>query len=347
MNRRLTFAYPGDLNLKTGGYAYDRELIAGLRALGWEIDLLALGDGFPSPSGETLRLAEEKLSSVSDGELLVIDGLAFGVLDGWAVANHDRLGIIALVHHPLALETGIAGDARDALLASERDALAVARHVVVTSNATAREVATLFGVDPTRITTALPGTKNGRPSTSNGIVPHILAVGTLIERKGHDILVDALKSIEHLEWRTSIVGSRTLDPVTSLSLEKRIAEHDLQSRITLCGEVEDTRSLMADADIFALASRYEGYGMVFAEALAQGLPIVACRAGAIPEVVPEEAGFLVAVDDVTAFAQALETLILDPKMRALKAEGSARAGQKLPGWEETAQAVSKLLETLK
>lgn len=347
MNRRLTFACPGDLNLKTGGYAYDRELIAGLRARGWEIDLLALGDGFPSPSEETLRLAEDKLSSVSDGEVLIIDGLAFGVLDDWAAANRDRLRIVALVHHPLALETGIAADAREALLTSERDALAVARHVVVTSNATAREVATLFEIAPTRITTALPGTKSGLPSTSNGVVPHILAVGTLIARKGHDILIDALKSIEHLEWRTSIVGSRTLDPVTSLSLEKRITDHGLQSRITLCGEVEDTRSLMADADIFALASRYEGYGMVFAEALAQGLPIVACRAGAIPEVVPEEAGFLVAVDDVTAFAQALETLILDPKMRALKAEGSLRAGQKLPRWEETAETVSKLLETLK
>lgn len=347
MNRRLTFAYPGDLNLKTGGYAYDRELIAGLRARGWEIDLLALGDGFPSPSEKTLRLAEDKLSSVSDGELLVIDGLAFGVLDDWAAANRDRLRIVALVHHPLALETGIAGEARDALLASERGALAVARHVVVTSNATAREVATLFEIAPTRITTALPGTKNGLPSTSNGVVPHILAVGTLIARKGHDILIDALKSIEHLEWRTSIVGSRMLDPVTSLSLEKRITDHGLQSRITLCGEVEDTRSLMADADIFALASRYEGYGMVFAEALAQGLPIVACRAGAIPEVVPEEAGFLVAVDDVTAFAQALEALILDPKMRALKAQGSLRAGQKLPRWEEAAETVSKLLETLK
>lgn len=346
MSRRLTFAYPGDLQLKTGGYAYDRQLIAGLRDLGWTVDLLALGDGFPSPSATVLRSAEEKLSTVSDGDVIIIDGLAFGVLNRWAAGNRGRLNVIALVHHPLALETGIGESERSALLTSERQALSFARHVVVTSSATARDVARLFDIAPNQITTAPPGTNDGLPPAADSPVPHILAVGTLIQRKGHDILIDALKAIEHLDWRASIVGSRTLDPVTTLALEKQIIAYGLQARITLCGEVEDSRSMMATAHIFALASRYEGYGMVFAEALAQGLPIVACRAGAIPEVVPQEAGFLVPVDDVAAFAQALETLILQPDLRAQKAAGSARAAKNLPSWKQTAETLSKLLETL-
>ncbi|WP_319532021.1 glycosyltransferase family 4 protein [uncultured Cohaesibacter sp.] len=344
MRRKLTFAYPGDLNLKTGGYGYDRAMIAGLKALGWDVDLLALGDGFPAPEASIKREAERLLSALPDGLLVMIDGLAFGILDQWAEREAHRLCIVALVHHPLALESGLGEETQDRLRSSERKALAATRHVVVTSPNTGRELVARFEVPADKVTIALPGTERAPVSSCNGSPPHILSIGTLIPRKGHDVLINALKRIEDLSWTATIVGSKSLHPATTNALQAQIADLGLAERVLLHGECDDVRAFLACADIFALASRYEGYGMVFAEALSQGVPVVACNAGAIPDVVPEDAGLLVPVDDVEAFANALRSLLEDKALHQHMALGARRAGEALPGWDDTSRIISSALE---
>ncbi len=346
MNRAVTFAFPGRLDLNTGGYAYDRRLIDGLRALGFTVDLLALGEGFPSPDAKALAGAEARLSALPKDSLLLIDGLAFGVLDAWAEREAMRLRIVALVHHPLALETGLSERARARLWQSETRALTATRHVVVTSPMTARTLAEDYGVAPEAITVALPGTDPAPIATSGNRPPHIVSIGTLTRRKGHDILLAALKRIETLDWRATIVGSRDLDPATAGSLLAQAAELGLLQRVVFTGECPDTRTILATGDVFALASRYEGYGMVFAEALSQGLPIVACAAGAVSEVVPETAGILVPVDETQAFAAALARLLTDPAERQARAAAALKAGRALPGWPETARRVAAVLENV-
>ncbi|AJY45906.1 glycosyltransferase family 4 protein [Martelella endophytica] len=342
----LVFAYPGDLSLRTGGYGYDRRLIATFEAEGWQVRLLPLGDGFPAPTDATRRAAEEALSSLADGQLVMIDGLAFGVLDDFAAREAGRLRLVALVHHPLALETGLGPDEAMALRRSETRALEHVRHIVVTSPETARELETGFGVGRDRITVAVPGTDPAPQAAGSGGVPHILSIGSLTRRKGHDILIAALKQIEDLDWTATIAGSRDLDPKAAAALDRQIGEAGLSGRVRLVGAVEDTDALYAGADVFALASRYEGYGMVFAEALARGLPIVACRAGAVPDVVPQTAGTLVPVDDVSAFADALRSLLSDHDLRRSKAAGARAAGARLPDWRETGKIVSQMLERI-
>jgi len=346
LSQNITFAYPGNLSLNTGGYAYDRRVIAGLLESGWSVQRLSLGEGFPAPSPEMKREAERRLSALPDGGLVIIDGLAFGVLDEWAEREARRLRIVALVHHPLALETGLDSTQQSRFHDCERHALSFARHVIVTSPMTARELEAHYGVHPHQITVAIPGTDPAPIATGNGDPPHIISIGTLTPRKGHDVLVSALKAMEHLPWRATIIGSQTLNPETATLLRRQVEALGLADRISLAGECDDTRALLAGADIFALASRFEGYGMVFAEALSQGLPIIACRTGAIPEVVPEDAGLLVPVDDVGAFAQALHSLLTDKTLRRAKAEAARRAGAQLPGWTTTVDIISTALRAL-
>lgn len=336
----LVFAYPGDLDLLTGGYAYDRRLIVGLRDLGWQVELLPLGDGFPFPTPEVKARAEQRLSALPHDTLLMIDGLAFGVLDEWSMTSHAR--IVALVHHPLALE-GHDAETGAKLRASETMALKAARHVIVTSPQTAQGLTAGFGVAASRITTAVPGTDRAAMAKGDNDPPHILSVGTMIRRKGHDVLLSALEMVADLPWRATILGSQTLDPATAQAIAQQAA--GLGDRVTLLGQTPDVRQMMATADIFALASRYEGYGMVFAEAMSQGLPVIACHAGAVPDVVPDTAGILTPPDDVDAFAAALRRLLTDDALRRSLAKGAAEAGAALPDWAETARLVAGVLKT--
>lgn len=347
MKLRLTFAYPGNLELRTGGYGYDREIIKGLRELGWQVDLLALGDGFPSPSQDVLREAEQRLSALENDTLVIIDGLAFGVMDDWAKREAARLDIVALVHHPLALETGLSEAQQAPLRQSEKAALAATRHVFVTSPMTSAELTKNFAVPAEKITVAVPGTaKPVSKSKAQNDVPQILSVGSLTKRKGYDVLIAALAKVSDLPWQTTIIGSPHLDPAVATALADQIQKLELSDRIILAGESDSLAPAYAQAEIFALASRYEGYGMVFAEALSHSLPIIACKAGAVPDVVPSDAGFLLPVDDVNAIASALRMLLSDPQERARRAEAAGRAGALLPGWADTSKIISDTLKEL-
>lgn len=346
MRRSLVFAYPGDIMTKTGGYAYDRKILSELRAAGWAINMLPLGPGFPFPRERDLQSAQALVAALPDNTLVLADGLAFGVLHEVAERERERLRIVALVHHPLALETGLDPADRMRFEVSERLALKYTRHVFVTSSMTGKTLENAYGVLPSQITVVVPGTETADRARGDGGVAHIVSVGSLTPRKGHDVLLRALARIIDLPWKATIVGSDRMDAATVRLLANLSKELDLTDRVTFAGEVEDVGAILQSGDIFALASRYEGYGMVFAEAQTHGLPIVACRAGAVPDVVPQSAGILVAPDNVMAFAEGLRELLQNEALRAEMAEASFCAGQLLPSWPQSASIMSKRLEEI-
>jgi len=347
--KRFAFAVPGDLATPTGGYAYDRRMIAELGHLGWQVDLLNLGEGFPCPTEATRTTARTRLLATPADRIIVVDGLALGVLPETASLLAGRNPLLALVHHPLALEQGLSVEQAGALHASERAALAAVQGIVVTSAATARLVASDYGVPAERIMVARPGSDPAplAQGSQDGVV-RLLSVGAVVPRKGFDVLIAALTTLADLPWRLTIAGDRTRDRSAAARLDADIARHALGNRIAVLGAVSAQRlaELYAEADVFVLASYFEGYGMAYAEAVAHGLPVIGTSAGAIADTVPPEAGLLVAPGDIPALALALRRVIGDADLRRCLAGAARAAAPQFPTWRQSAEVFARALETL-
>jgi glycosyltransferase involved in cell wall biosynthesis len=343
--RQVFFAVPGDLATPTGGYRYDRRIIAELPALGWGAEVVNLGDGFPYPTADTRATACVRLSALARGRPVVIDGLAFGVLPDAAEALRASHSLVALVHHPLALESGLSATESASLHASERSALGCARHVIATSATVARLLVEHYGVPSGTVSVVEPGTDRVSTAPRNGAgVVKLLAVGSVIPRKGYDILIAALARLRHLPWQLVIAGDCGRSPQTYRQVKGEIGRLGLAERVSLLGAVafDELAPLYASADLFVLPSRFEGYGMAYAEAIAHGVPVVGTTAGAIPDTVPAAAGVLVAPDDIEALAVALQRVIENPADRERLAAG-ARAAT-FPSWPQQAALFARLLE---
>ena len=107
--------------------------------------------------------------------------------------------------------------------------------------------------------------------------------------------------------------------------------------IVVSGCVDDAAldAAYASADLFVLPSRYEGYGIVYAEALAFGLPVVACDVGPVPRLVGAEAALLVPPGDMEALSEALDRLLEDSALRRRMSAAAVRRAAGLPRWEDT------------
>jgi glycosyltransferase involved in cell wall biosynthesis len=336
----IVFAIPGDIDLPTGGYVYDRRVLALLPSFGVTPKHLALPGSFPDPTPADLKTAARLLAKTAPAAPLLIDGLAYGALPADLILALDRR-IMALVHHPLCLETGLSPERQAVLHASEKAALALAERVICTSPVTARTLMADFGVPEDKIVVAEPGT-DPAPKASGTIMPmQLLAVGAVSTRKGFPILIRALEPLSALDWRLTIAGSLERDAAVVAELKHVLADSGLQDRVRLTGAVvPDTLAAFYDsADIFVMPSLYEGYGMVLAEAMARGLAILCTTGGAAAETVPDAAAIKVPPGDAQAFSAGLKTLLTDRKLRRRLEAASWNAGRKLPTWHETARRI--------
>lgn len=344
----LHFLLPGDPATRTGGFIYDACMIARLRAAGRTVTVHALPDDFPFPSETTLARAERVLAALPEDATVVLDGLALGAMPALAERHAGRLRLIALVHHPLAKETGLSAAQSAALFESERAALAAARGVITSSAQTARSLED-YGVAAARVRVAVPGVEPAPLARgSAGKDPTLLCVASLVPRKGHIVLLEALARLRDRPWCLVCVGSTDRHPATAEAVARRARTLGLSERVAVLGELDgDALDAAYDAaDLFVLASHYEGYGMVFAEALMRGLPVIACRGGATAETLPADAALLVPAGDPEALAGALARAIDEPALRRDLAAGARRARDALPSWEAAGAGFGAALDAL-
>jgi len=355
---RLHLIVPGALDQRTGGYLYDARVAEGLEARGWNVVVHELEGRFPPApedadgAGSAAEALDRDLASCPEGATVVVDGLALGGLPKVASRHAPRFHLLALVHHPLADETGLEASERRRLRGLESGALAACDGVIVTSDFTAGRVVEM-GVPRELVRAVPPGTEPAPPARGPdpGEPPRLLCVATVVPRKGHDVLVEALAGLRDRRWSCLCVGSLDRDPSWAAEIQRRVRAEGLEERIHFVGEkgAEALDALYDGASLFVLPSRYEGYGMALTESLARGLPVVSTTGGAIPHTVPAGAGVLVPPGDAGALAAALDEL-LDPvggsARLARLSEAALRRSRELPTWDETVEGFGRAVREL-
>lgn len=345
MSGSCCFVVAGSPAQLTGGYLYDARIAAGLSALGWQVQTRGLEGRFPRPDARAREAFAECLAAQPDGACVVLDGLVFGGLPELAEPHAGRLDLIALVHHPLAEETGISREQQVHFRASERAALALTRRVIVTSRFTARQLAD-YAVPAERIRVVEPGVDPSPLATADHTPPNLLCVASITPRKGHTVLVEALARLRDLPWSCTLVGSTARDAAHAQTVMTAITAAGLDERITLAGEMspEHLRAHWLAADLFVLPSFFEGYGMVVTEAIAYGLPVLTTTGGALAETLPVGAGVQVPPGDADALGAALARLLRDPAERGGLREGARAARDRLCDWTAASRAFADALE---
>jgi glycosyltransferase involved in cell wall biosynthesis len=334
MRHEIAFVVPGRLDQLTGGYLFERHIVEGLRARGRSLRVIELAAHDPTTNAAMI-------AALPDGTKTVVDGLALANLGQVFTAEAPRLRLIAFVHGPLAQETGLAAAEAQRAARQEAELLSRACGILCPSRRTAAAVAA-YNISSERIAVVPPGTaRPARPlARRRRPVRSLLCVANLVPRKGHTLLVEALAKLRELDWRLTCIGSLNRHRATARSVRRRILAAGLGGRITLTGEWPPQKVAQAyrEADAFVLPSFHEGYGMVYAEAMVHGLPVIATTAGAIPETVPHQAGLLVPPGDPLALARALRRVISEPAFAAHLVAGARAAGTLLPSWPQATAA---------
>ena len=342
---QAVFAIPGDKDRKTGGFFYEATVLRGLNEAGLETEHLQLPDSFPNPTPQDMATTLAALRAIPKARPIILDGLVFGAIDPEGLAQ-VKAPVIAMIHHPLGLETGLSPERAAFLRANEAAALQHVAHTIVPSAHTARILVQDFGANSEQISVASPGFERPVVCRVPALPPLILSVGLLTARKGHDVLLDALAQLTDLAWRAVIVG-RAHDVDVARTLRARRDQLGLVDRVDFAGELDDV--VLVDhfnaAHIFALATRYEGYGMVLSEAMLFGLPIVTCNAGAVPDTVGD-AGILTQPDDPKAFANAIRGLLEDPEEARRYGRLSKERAEMLPTWTDTVSVFETVIRQI-
>ncbi len=343
----VTWFVPGNFPPTTGAIVFDTKLGAALGKAGHAVSLTPLQGLHPWPDAEARESAAMGLHAAlgSGDPRIVIDGFCLYAFAAMAEAL-EGAGVIGMIHHPMSHEPHLSAEERQRYAEIERSLLPRLAHVVVPSQAVRAQLVSLPGLSPERVTVITPGLPDAPRSTGSGDSGcHLLAIASLIPRKGFDTVLKALAPLSDLDWRLTICGDQTIDPDHSALLQAQAEGPGLAGRVTFTGPrtAAELELLWQSADIFVSGSQYEGYGMAVAEAVRRGLPLAVTKGAAAPEVIPAAGSVVVETGDAAQLSKGLRRLIFDPAARRVLANAAWDAGSRLPTWESQAQRFASLL----
>jgi glycosyltransferase involved in cell wall biosynthesis len=332
----------------SGGNAYDGQVCRGLAALGWAVHQHPIAGAWPRPDASEHAALARAVERIPDGAVVLLDGLIASAAPDQLVPHARRLRQVVLVHMPLGHRPpeGEAGAVR----ARERAVLAAAAAVVTTSAWTRRRLVELYALPADRVDVAEPGVDAAGLAPGTAAGDALLCVAAVTPDKGHDVLLDALAGATDLSWRCDCVGSLDRDPAFADGVRGRARDGGLGDRVRFPGPRTgpELDRAYATADLLVLASHAETYGMVVAEALARGLPVIAADVGGVTEALGHgddgtRPGLLVAPGDPAALGAAVRAWLGDAELRERLRRAARERRASLRRWPATTSALAGVL----
>lgn len=357
---RVGLVIYGSLDTVSGGYLYDRQLVAHLRAQGDEVEIISLPwRAYPGRLLDNVAAGLGRRLQAGRWDVLLQDELnhpSLFALNRW-LRPRVPYPILSIVHHLRSSERHAAWP----MALYRRVERAYLRGVdgFIFNSRTTREAVEALTPLPVRRgerreVVACPAADHIGPGLDRDQIEaraarpgplRVLFVGNVIPRKGLHTLLAALARLEG-GWRLTVAGSLAVDPAYGRSIRARIAQQRLEDRVALLGRLDDAglRAQLAAHDVLAVPSSYEGFGIAYLEAMAFGLPVIATTAGGAGEIVTHgQDGWLAPPDDPDALAGALRALGSDrARLRAMSRAARARYDRH-PTWAESMARVRAFL----
>jgi glycosyltransferase involved in cell wall biosynthesis len=346
----------GSLEVVSGGNLYDQILVSHLESSGHSIDIVSI-----PPRSYALNLARNvspglrRRMSQSSFDILLEDELAHPSL-AWLNRGLNAappVTLVSIVHHLRSSEERAEWQ-NDFYRRVEKRYLLSVDAFVFNSETTRETVEGLLG-KKTRNVVATPGGDRLRRSITAAEVAaraaeegelRILFVGNLIPRKGLHLLLQALHSLRERAFRLDVVGREEADRRYTAAIREQVRELGLDGRVHFHGALAGAslEERFRRGQLLAVPSSYEGFGIVYLEAMGFGLPVIASASGATDEIVRHEStGFLVPPGDAWSLARRIESLLEDRALLSQMSLAALEAFDDHPRWEDSMRKIERFL----
>lgn len=349
---RLAFVLYGSLETLSGGYLYDRKLVAHLRAQGDTVDVVSVPwRSYGKHLLDNLSLDLRRRLATGAWDLILQDELnhpSLFALNATLPATPPR---VAIVHHLRCSEDRPAWQNTLYRWVERRYLRSI--HAAVFNSRTTRAVSEAVAGRAIPGLVAYPAGDRFGPGPAEAEVIaragepgplRLLFLGNLIARKGLHTLLDALAVVPE-PWALTVLGGAP-DPAYAARVRAQAARLGLSERVDWRGAVPDAavRDALSTHQALVVPSSYEGFGIAYLEALRFGLPVLATTAGAAPEIVTDDReGALVAPGAPEALATVLRRWAGDRARLTDLSRAALERARAFPGWEETGAAIRRYL----
>jgi glycosyltransferase involved in cell wall biosynthesis len=374
---RFALIIYGSIDTVSGGYLYDRMLVQHLRAHGHGVGIVSLPwRTYPAHLADNLSRHWRKRLAALNADIIVQDELnhpSLAWVNGW-LRRQVTCPLVSIVHHLRSSESHPA-PLRPLYRWVEQRYLRSMDGFIFNSATTQASVERLTynhiqrkGAEGQRRNAgdaqpnvvAFPAADHiAAPDFVwlhevlharglSGAPLRLLFVGNVIERKGLHTVLDALARLPASCATLDVVGSLEVAPAYVARVQRQIAQLGLQGRVRLHGSLpqEALVERLRTSDLF-VAPSYEGFGIVYLEAMAFGLPVIASTAGAAHEIVqPAQNGYLVQPGDAGTLAAHICTLTENRTLLTTMALAARSRFDRHPTWTQTCERIESWLKQL-